>query len=54
MDPAVFNTVRNYVIRMMCSDLFVDLGEKCARKYIPPPAPFSVPIPVQPQSSYPV
>lgn len=54
MDAAVFIIVHNYVIGMMCSDLFVDLGEKGARKYIPPPASFSVPISVQPQSPYPV
>lgn len=32
MDPVVFITVHNYVIRMMCSDLFVDLGEKRSKK----------------------
>lgn len=53
MDTAVFITVYNY-IRIICSDLFVDLGGKCAQKYIPPPAPFLVPISVQPQSYYPV
>lgn len=52
MDAAIFITVRNYVIRMMRSDLFVDLGEKGARKHIPPPAPFSVPVLVQSLSPY--
>lgn len=42
MDADVFITVHNYVIKIMCSDLFVDLGEKGARKYIPPAGPFSV------------
>lgn len=54
MDAAILITVCNYVIRMMCSDLFVDLGEKGARKHIPPPAPFSVPILVQSRFPYPV
>lgn len=54
MDTAAFITVHNYVKRIMYSELFVDLGEKDARKYIQPPAPFSVPISVQPQSYYPV
>lgn len=42
MDADVFITVHNYVIKITCSDLFVDLGEKGARKYIPPAGPFSV------------
>lgn len=32
MDPAVFIIVHNYVIRMMCSDLFAALGEKRCKK----------------------
>lgn len=36
MDTAVFITVPNYVIRIMCSDLFVDLREKGAKNIFHP------------------
>lgn len=51
MDAAVvFITGHSYLIRMMCSELFVDLGEKGTRKYLPPPTQLAVTISVQLQS----